>query len=177
MPIPIFRCHENNWTAYSSLVQGTDLVFVSSGDLRDFVMVRSSFVLTRNWKSCANGKRNRETTRTGGYSRIWDTRCCVTHWSVCSFIVENLLCSIESEFCSVPEVFIIFLKNLNPSTQLTPWPESASELCPPSKHRLSAKLGPTFADRGYHVVSVTDPSGCILDFLDRSRYFFFQVVL
>jgi hypothetical protein len=34
---------------------------------------------------------------------------------------------------------------------------------------------PTFADRGSHVVSVTDPYGRILDFLDQSRYFFFQV--
>jgi hypothetical protein len=32
-----------------------------------------------------------------------------------------------------------------------------------------------FADRGCHVVSVTDPYGRILDFLGRSRYFFFQV--
>jgi hypothetical protein len=30
-------------------------------------------------------------------------------------------------------------------------------------------------DRGCHVVSVTDPYGRILGFLDRSRYFFFQV--
>jgi hypothetical protein len=30
---------------------------------------------------------------------------------------------------------------------------------------------PTFADRGCHVVSVTDPYGRIPDFLDRSRYF------
>jgi hypothetical protein len=30
---------------------------------------------------------------------------------------------------------------------------------------------PTFADRGCHVVSVTDPYGLILGFLDRSRYF------
>jgi hypothetical protein len=37
--------------------------------------------------------------------------------------------------------------------------------------RLLAKLVPTSADRGYHMVSVTDPYG----FLDRSRYFFFQV--
>jgi hypothetical protein len=37
-----------------------------------------------------------------------------------------------------------------------------------------AKLVPTFADRGYHVVSLTDSYGHILDFLDRSRYFFFQ---
>jgi hypothetical protein len=31
------------------------------------------------------------------------------------------------------------------------------------------KIVPTFADRRYHVVSVTDPYGHILDFLDRSR--------
>jgi hypothetical protein len=30
---------------------------------------------------------------------------------------------------------------------------------------------PTFAVRGCHVVSVTDPYGCILGFVDRSRYF------
>jgi hypothetical protein len=33
----------------------------------------------------------------------------------------------------------------------------------------------TFVDRGCHVVSVTDPYGRILGFLDRIRYFFFQV--
>jgi hypothetical protein len=32
-----------------------------------------------------------------------------------------------------------------------------------------------FADRGYHVVSVTNPYDCILGFLDRSSYYFFQV--
>jgi hypothetical protein len=41
---------------------------------------------------------------------------------------------------------------------------------------LSTKLVTTFADRGCHVVSVTDPYGRILDFLDRSCYFFFQVL-
>jgi hypothetical protein len=44
----------------------------------------------------------------------------------------------------------------------------------PSDRRLSTKLVPPFADRGCHVVSVTDPHGRII-FLDRSRYFFFQV--
>jgi hypothetical protein len=52
-----------------------------------------------------------------------------------------------------------------------PWSESASELYRPSDRRLSAKRLPTFADRGCHVVSVTDPYGSILGFLDRSRYF------
>jgi hypothetical protein len=49
----------------------------------------------------------------------------------------------------------------------TPRPESASELYRPSDRRLSAKLVPTFADRGCRVVSTTDPYGHILCFLDR----------
>jgi hypothetical protein len=43
------------------------------------------------------------------------------------------------------------------STKQTPWSESANELNRPSDRRLSAKLVPTFADRGCRVVSVTDP--------------------
>jgi hypothetical protein len=45
----------------------------------------------------------------------------------------------------------------------------------PSDRRLSEKLVPTFADTGCHVVSVTDSYCRILGFLDRSRYFLFQV--
>jgi hypothetical protein len=52
--------------------------------------------------------------------------------------------------------------------------ESASELYRPGDRRLSAKLLPTFADRGCRVVCVTDPYGNILAFLDRSLYLFFQ---
>jgi hypothetical protein len=52
-----------------------------------------------------------------------------------------------------------------------PWPESSNELYWPSDRRLSAKLVPTFADRGCRVVSMTDPYGRILRFLDRYRYF------
>jgi hypothetical protein len=55
------------------------------------------------------------------------------------------------------------------------WPESVRELYRPSDRLLQAKLVPTYADRGYDVVSVTDPYSRILDFLDRSLYFFFQV--
>jgi hypothetical protein len=58
----------------------------------------------------------------------------------------------------------------------TPWPESASELYRLSDRRLPAKLVSSFADKGCHVVSVTDPYGRIIGFLDWSRYFFFQVV-
>jgi hypothetical protein len=37
-----------------------------------------------------------------------------------------------------------------------------------------AKLATTFRARGCHVVSVTDPYGRILGFLERSRYYFFK---
>jgi hypothetical protein len=57
----------------------------------------------------------------------------------------------------------------------TPWSESASELYRPSDRRLSVKLVPSFAEWKWHEVSVTDPYSRILGFLDRSRYFFFQV--
>jgi hypothetical protein len=57
----------------------------------------------------------------------------------------------------------------------TPWPQSASELYRPSDLRLSAKLVSTFADRGCHVVSVRNPYGRNLGFLDRSRCYCFQV--
>jgi hypothetical protein len=56
----------------------------------------------------------------------------------------------------------------------TPWSESTSELYHPSDRRLSAKLVPTFEGRGFHVVSVTDPYGRILAFLDKSCYFSFN---
>jgi hypothetical protein len=59
----------------------------------------------------------------------------------------------------------------------TSWPESTSELYRSSDRSLSAKLVPTSADRGCHVVSVTDPYGRILGLLDRSRYFFFHAAL
>jgi hypothetical protein len=65
----------------------------------------------------------------------------------------------------------------NTKKKQTPWPQSASELYRPSDRRLSAKLVPTFADRECHVVSVTDPYGRILGFLEQNRYFFFQVAL
>jgi hypothetical protein len=43
---------------------------------------------------------------------------------------------------------------------------------PPLVGEVSAKF---FADRGCRVVSVMDPHGRFLGFLDRSHYYFFQV--
>jgi hypothetical protein len=50
-----------------------------------------------------------------------------------------------------------------------------SELYRLSDRRLSAKLVPTFSDKGCLVASVTDPLSRILGFLDRSHYYFLQV--
>jgi hypothetical protein len=57
----------------------------------------------------------------------------------------------------------------------TPWPESASELYPPSDRRLSAKLVSTFEDSGSHVIDAADQYDPNLGFLDRSSYLFYQV--
>jgi hypothetical protein len=54
----------------------------------------------------------------------------------------------------------------------TPWPESASELHRLSDRRLSVKLVTNLRMEGCRVVSVRDPYGRNLGFLDRSRYFF-----
>jgi hypothetical protein len=45
----------------------------------------------------------------------------------------------------------------------------------PIDHRLLTKLVPPFAGRQCCMVSTTDPYGRILDSLDQSHYFFFQV--
>jgi hypothetical protein len=68
-----------------------------------------------------------------------------------------------------------FTQPLTQTSTRTPWPESASELHRPSDRSLSAKLVSTFADRRCHVVRVMNSYGRILGFLDRSRYYFFQV--
>jgi hypothetical protein len=56
---------------------------------------------------------------------------------------------------------------LHINNQKNPWPESAGELYLPSDRRLSAKLVPTYVERGRRVDSATDPHGRILGFLDR----------
>jgi hypothetical protein len=81
----------------------------------------------------------------------------------------------------VSSIFMIYVTHFGlnirwriASETKTPWPQHSNELYRPSVHRLSAKLVPTFADRGCHVVSVTDSYGRIVCFLDRSRYFCYQ---
>jgi hypothetical protein len=77
---------------------------------------------------------------------------CIAFW--CSSHREALNCRMWANFSH----------SRSPLRLRTPWPESASELHRPSDRPLSAKLVPTFADWGCHVVSVTDPYGRILSF-------------
>jgi hypothetical protein len=50
--------------------------------------------------------------------------------------------------------------------------DTASELYRQSDRHLSAKLVPTFADRGCHVVSMTDSYGRFLGFQEGAAIFF-----
>jgi hypothetical protein len=57
----------------------------------------------------------------------------------------------------------------------TPWLEIVRELYRQSDRRLSVKLVSNLRIEGCRVVSVADSYGRVLNFIDRSRYFFFQV--
>jgi hypothetical protein len=60
------------------------------------------------------------------------------------------------------------LKNLHDLSPQANYTDRATAACQRSQCQL-------FPDRWCHVVSVTNSCGCILDFLDRSRYYCFQV--
>jgi hypothetical protein len=77
----------------------------------------------------------------------------------------------EFPFCALQAESFGTIINHIASKKKTRWPESESELYRSSYRCLSAKLVPNFADKGVSRVSVTDPYGRILGFLDRSRYF------
>jgi hypothetical protein len=71
------------------------------------------------------------------------------------------------QFVASPKQYLAFYKQTN---KQTPWSESATAACRRSDCQL-------FAERGCHVVSVTDPYGRIHGFLDRSRYFSIKYLL
>jgi hypothetical protein len=88
----------------------------------------------------------------------WGTVLFLSHFSKNARIIPQF---VHDEF---------YLSPFQLKKKKTPWPESASELYQLSDCRLSAKLVPTFADRGYHVVSVTSPYGHILGFLHQKTF-------
>jgi hypothetical protein len=66
-------------------------------------------------------------------------------------------------------------QNIKQENKLLVLSQRANYVYGQSGRRFSASLLPTFADRGCHVISVTDPYGRILGFLDRSRNIFLKV--
>jgi hypothetical protein len=100
--------------------------------------------------------------------------CCLLQIAIFHYPFNCLGRQVKCSICDTCWI-VKHIAGLNSSYRRTPWPESASELYRLSDRLLSAKFVPTFADRGFHVVSVTDPYDPIPGFLDRSRYFFFLV--
>jgi hypothetical protein len=102
------------------------------------------------------------------YAFIYHTNIFTATWGT-KIHISNL-----GHACNASMPFVCTIMVLNATykkvkKKKTPWSESASELHRPSDRRLSAKLVPTFTDRGWHVVSVTDPCGRILGCLDRPK--------
>jgi hypothetical protein len=79
-----------------------------------------------------------------------------------------LLAAVETSIAGVRFPFYRF--GLSLRCVKTPWFESESELYRPSDRRLSSKLVATFCT-WLHMVSVTDPYGRILGFIDRKLYY------
>jgi hypothetical protein len=110
------------------------------------------------------------------------------HWSVTIVLPTDC---IYSMFYSVPVAFmftIILLSSLRFPTFLlyflpcyklkkinsVEWVRV--QTIPTERQQLVSEVSANFlADRGCHVVIVTDPYGSVLGLLDRSRYFIFQV--
>jgi hypothetical protein len=112
--------------------------------------------------------RNPAVTHTGSRHCRWFGKAFVT----CGFRNNNVPWKLSQvigrlEIHKIRHVMVT--KNLRGLSRLANYAERASE------RRLSLTLLPTFVDTGSHVVSVTDPYGHILGFIDRSRYFFFQI--
>jgi hypothetical protein len=91
-----------------------------------------------------------------------------------TLIVRSCICWWENVLCNPTPIPTFMHPHKHIQHIITQWSESASELYRPSGRRLSVKWLPTFTDRECHVVSVTDPYGRILGFLDRSLYFFIK---
>jgi hypothetical protein len=85
-------------------------------------------------------------------------------------------CSFQSVIC-IPTVETVLLHNLTVKKERKKTVILVHKRTIPSDRHLSAKLVPTFADRGCCILSTVDPYGRILGFLDRGSNFFFRVAL
>jgi hypothetical protein len=109
-----------------------------------------------------------------GRGQRYTAVCCTLHSLLripCMQLISMEFNCMETGVLVKPGKFSqIYQQTNNKKTKQTPCPQSTSELYPPIDRPFVAKL-PTFTER-YYVISVTDPYGCILGFLGRSRYFF-----
>jgi hypothetical protein len=83
--------------------------------------------------------------------QFWDAACLEQFW-----VLKLRILHTNAKIIMLCKCF------LKTNCGLSPW----------AKYSDQVKLVPTFADRGCHIVSMTDPYGRNLGFLDRSRHFF-----
>jgi hypothetical protein len=90
------------------------------------------------------------------------------HFSIHAYIKHHSTIVIYIIICFLiyPNLFRSQCHQLGSKIKQTPWPESESELYRPSDRRLSAKLEPTFADRG---VSRSQSGGSLRRYSRLSR--------
>jgi hypothetical protein len=91
-----------------------------------------------------------------------------------SLTKQILICILFIEFFFMACVFNLTKKTTSKQANFVAWVRE--QTIPTERPPLVGKDVPTFLDRGFRVVSAMDPYGRILGFLDRSRYYFFQVV-
>jgi hypothetical protein len=100
------------------------------------------------------------------------TSCIYKPWSIIPYLGNHT----EEKFCTLVIMSHFPTGLWIPEKQKQiPWAEFAREIYRPSDRRLSGKLVPTFAGRRCHVVSVMNPYGHTLGFLEWSRYLLFKV--
>jgi hypothetical protein len=123
-------------------------------------------ICIRIFAACNTSKYQKQTTKC--FSGVKRGRC---------IGLTTLLPSVSrlSRLCGILSILQPYRPPQPIMRRKTPWPYPASELYRSNDRLFSAKLVSTFMDRGCHVVSVTHRYGRIFGFLDRSRYFFFQV--
>jgi hypothetical protein len=113
----------------------------------------------KRWHSAANGKRKFERLITEKPRHPSQPR-------VLQVLSDSQLLGSLKNLCHIT-VTRVFLNTIKKSLMI--WVRERT--IRPNDRSLSAKWLPTVADRGCHVVSVTDPYGRILGFLDRNCYF------
>jgi hypothetical protein len=102
---------------------------------------------------------------------IYTSMTCMSQFttSTGTWPARNRQSRARKDLLNITEHITLWAISYKEGHKKTPLPESASKLYRLSGRCLPATLVPTFADRRCHVVSVTDPYGRILGFLDWNK--------